>query len=298
MLVGIVTDNQGFNSNADEIEIASKYFYNTAINYFQEMVIDALDEILAFNGVSLDLYFIPVGLLEQNVRDRSAVVEAPLAMSKIDNEMFTAIDEFADDDMEGWELIDSSKVDYDSEDSEDAYLEQLNAENNTTLAKFKRYVANLATTGTARPNIKSEQDGVLFKSRYRYSGSIASNSREFCKKMVTANKVYRKEDIIAMNGQSVNKGWGPEGDDNYSVWFFKGGGACGHYWTRETFLKKSDANSPLARKYTPAEVRKAGELVPLTDKDKNGKAVNDNRVYTKPKDMPYEGFLPTNKRFN
>ena len=298
MLVGIVTDNQGFNSNADEIEIASKYFYNTAINYFQEMVIDAIDEILAFNGVSLDLYFIPVGLLEQNVRDRSAVVEAPLAMSKVDNEMFTAIDEFADNDMEGWELIDSSKVDYDNEDSEDAYLEQLNAENNTTLAKFKRYAANLATTGTARPNIKSEQDGVLFKSRYRYSGSVASNSREFCKKMVTANKVYRKEDIINMESQAVNKGWGPEGANNYSIWLYKGGGACGHYWTRETFLRKSDANSPLARKYSPAEVRKAGEIVPLTDKDKNGKAVNDNRVYTKPKDMPYEGFLPTNKRFN
>ena len=30
MLVGVVTDNQGFSSNADEIEVAAKYFYNSS----------------------------------------------------------------------------------------------------------------------------------------------------------------------------------------------------------------------------------------------------------------------------
>lgn len=298
MLVGIVTDSQGFNSNADEIEVASKYFYNTTINHFQELIIDALDKILAFNKISLDLYFEPVGLLDRNVRDRSIKAETPLTLSKHDSEMSNAFIQFADEDMEGWELIDSARVDYDSEEQEDAYLESLNKEYNTGLSKLKRYITSLVSTGTARPNASSEQDGTLFKHRYRYNGSIEPNSREFCKKMVQADKVYRKEDIINMGSQAVNAGWGPEGADTYSIWLYKGGGACGHYWTRETYLRKSDANSPLARKYTPAEVRKAGELVPLTDKDKDGKATNDMRVYTKPKDMPYEGFLPTNKRFN
>lgn len=295
MLVGIVTDNQGFNSNADEIEVASKYFYNTTINYFQELLIDGIDKMLAFNKVALDLYFIPVGLLDRNVRDRS--VQTPLTLSKQDVEIASAFEQFADEDMEGWELIDSAMVDYDSEATEDAYIEQLNKEYNTTFSKLKRYLTELVSTGTARPNANSDQDGVLFKHRYRYTGSIEPNSREFCKKMVSADKVYRKEDIIAMGSQAVNAGWGAKGADTYSIWLYKGGGACGHYWTRETYLRKSDANSPLARKYTPAQVRKAGELVPLTDKDENGKAVNDMRVYTKPKDMPYEGFLPTNKRF-
>ena len=298
MLVGIVTDSQGFNSNADEIEVASKYFYNTTINHFQELIIDALDKILAFNNISLDLYFEPVGLLDRNIRDRSIKAETPLTLSKHDSEMSNAFIQFADEDMEGWELIDSARVDYDSEEQEDAYLESLNKEYNTGLSKLKRYITSLVSTGTARPNASSDQDGTLFKHRYRYSGSIEPNSREFCKKMVQADKVYRKEDIINMGSQAVNAGWGPEGADTYSIWLYKGGGACGHYWTRETYLRKSDANSPLARKYTPAEVRKAGELVPLTDKDKDGKATNDMRVYTKPKDMPYEGFLPTNKRFN
>jgi hypothetical protein len=116
--------------------------------------------------------------------------------------------------------------------------------------------------------------------------------------MVQLNKIYRKEDILLMGSQAVNEGWGPEGADTYSIWLYKGGGDCHHKWMRETYLRKSDANSPLARKYTPAEVRKAGEIAPLTDKDKSGKQVNDKRVYQRPTDMPYNGFLPTNKRFN
>ena len=296
MLVGIVNENHGFSSNADEIEVASKYFYNTSINYFQEQEIDDIDKILAFNGVSLDLYFIPVGLLDQKVRDKSISTEQELKLSAHDDKIAEAMVELADNDLDEWELIDSFKVNHDSNDKIDAYLDALNAKNNTSLAKLKRYVTNLATTGTARPNANSEQDGVLFKSRYRYTGSVKENSREFCRKMIQANKVYRKEDIISMGLQVVNKGWGPKGADTYSIWLYKGGGACGHYWTREIYLKKSDVNSPLARTYSPSEVRKAGDIVPLTGNDK-GENKNDLRVYTKPKDMPFEGFLPTNKRF-
>jgi hypothetical protein len=95
-----------------------------------------------------------------------------------------------------------------------------------------------------------------------------------------------------MGSQSVNEGWGPEGADTYSIWLYKGGGDCHHKWMRETYLKKSDANSPKAQEIsktlTPAKVRKAGEIAPA----------NDKRVYQRPTDMPYNGFLPTNKRFN
>jgi len=292
MLVGIVTDNQGFNSIADEIEVASKYFYNTAVRFLQDLVIDAIDEILAFNNVALDLYFIPVGLLDVQVREKEAPKQE-LSLSK-DKAIVDLLSTFADDDLEGYELIDVSKVDYETEEELDKQIHDLNNQKPSVLSKVLEFVS----TGTARPNIKSEQDGAVFKSRYRYMGKVSEDSRDFCKKMIQADKIYRKEDIVRMESTVVNAGWGPEGADVYSIWLYKGGGACGHYWQRETYLKKSDANSPLARKYTPAEVRKAGEIVPLTDKDKNGKAVNDNRVYTKPKDMPYEGFLPTNKRFN
>jgi hypothetical protein len=284
MLIGVSLDGSGFSSSADEIEMAAIYFNNTIVNHFQELMTDACDTILSINNISLDLYF-----------ERKSLTTDPNAIEpKEDTQLSLSSD--LDNDLEGYELVDSRKVDYDLEDEFDAQLAVLNApKEETTLSKIVNFLKT--ATGTARANIKSTQDGELFKTRYRYSTGLSDNSRDFCKKMVQANKVYRKEDIMLMSSQIVNEGWGPEGADTYNVWLYKGGGDCHHYWIRETYLRKSDANSPLARKYTPAEVRKAGEIIPVTGNDKSPNK-NDMRVYTAPTDMPYNGFLPTNKRFN
>ena len=290
LIFGIATTT-GFSANADELKNSVILFDNMVIRPKQEVILEALDSVLAFNGVSLKLYFKTLQPLEfvdlSNAQSTDQVAEE------------TGVEMSAEEHVEwidGHEYIriDSREVDYDLEDELDAELEALNSPKKTLLSK----IVNLVSTGTARPNIKSDQDGAVFKHRYRYVGGVSDNTRDFCKKMVQLNKIYRKEDIIAMGSQEVNKGWGPNGDDTYSIWLYKGGGSCHHKWFRETYLRKSDANSPKARKYSPAEVRKAGEIVPLTDKDKSGKQVNDKRVYQRPTDMPYNGFLPTNKRFN
>ena len=290
LIFGIATTT-GFSANADELKNSVILFDNMVIRPKQEVILEALDSILAFNNVSLKLYFKTLQPLEfvdlSNAQSTDQVAEE------------TGVEMSAEDHIEwidGHEYIriDSREVDYDLEDELDAELEALNSPKKTLLSK----IVTLVSTGTARPNIKSDQDGAVFKHRYRYVGGVSDNTRDFCKKMVQLNKIYRKEDIIAMGSQAVNEGWGPEGADTYSIWLYKGGGDCHHKWFRETYLKKSDANSPKARKYTPAEVRKAGEIAPLTDKDKSGKQVNDKRVYQRPTDMPYNGFLPTNKRFN
>ena len=290
LIFGIATTT-GFSANADELKNSVILFDNMVIRPKQEVILEALDSILAFNGVSLKLYFKTLQPLEfvdlSNAQSTDQVAEE------------TGVEMSAEEHIEwidGHEYIriDSREVDYDLEDELDAELEALNSPKKTLLSK----IVNLVSTGTARANIKSDQDGAIFKHRYRYEGEVNTKSRPFCKKMKEANKIYRKEDIIAMGSQEVNKGWGPNGDDTYSIWLYKGGGSCTHKWLRETYLRKSDANSPKARKYTPAEVRKAGEIAPLTDKDKSGKQVNDKRVYQRPTDMPYNGFLPTNKRFN
>jgi hypothetical protein len=74
----------------------------------------------------------------------------------------------------------------------------------------------LHSTGSAYPNRKSGQDQKskqteyeddIYRVRYRYTGSLVGE-REFCKKMTDANKIYRKEDIIAMGSKLVNPGWG------------------------------------------------------------------------------------------
>jgi len=56
MLVGI-KDNSGLGNNADELMTASLLMDNTVIRPMQVTIIDALEEILQYNGIDLDIYF-------------------------------------------------------------------------------------------------------------------------------------------------------------------------------------------------------------------------------------------------
>ena len=271
LLFGIHTAS-GFSSNADELKTAFVLFDNNVIIPNQEQFCDGIDKILAYNGVSLDLTFKPLNPLVDAMHPEDL---APVKMSsiQIDPTAFSS-----DLDLNDWELVDSMQVDYENEDANDKLIEKAN--NPSLLSKIK----HLASTGSAYPRRDSEQDTTLFKTRYRYSGG-GPGEREFCKKMINANKLYRKEDIIAMGEMPVNKGFGLDGADTYSIWLWKGGGlkseqfpngTCKHFWVRETYRRKgTDILSPLAQKVTPSEARKAGEILPT----------NDPRVYKAPHDM-------------
>ena len=202
-----------------------------------------------------------------------------------------------DEDLSEWELIDERKVDYEAEDALDYQINQLNTKGKSLLSKLWEFVS----TGTARPNAKSSQDedvdGVQFKVRYQYAplkdtfNEEGENvTRDFCSKMIKAKKIYRKEDIEMMSKQSVNAGWGPRGADTYSIWFYKGGGACHHFFMRKTYMKKGkgsiDIKSPLAPTISVNKAIKEG-FKPEK---------NNALVAKRPIDMPNEGFLPTNKR--
>jgi hypothetical protein len=281
MLLGIRTGDGGLGNNADEIKTATLLFDNIVIKPYQLEIIDALDEILAINSISLKLYFktiqplefIETAGLDAQTKEEETGVKMSKHLDDID------LDSFGEDiDLNEWELIDSRQVDYNEEEILDKELEALNNPKQSTLSK----IWNFVSTGVANPNAKSEQDGELFKSRYRYSGTISNNSRPFCKKMLNADKLYRKEDIQRMSLSAVNAGWGPEGADNYDVFLYKGGGACHHFWTRETYRKRADVNNPNAEEISPAKARKEGEILPT----------NNPLVYQKPINMPNQGFLP------
>ena len=181
-------------------------------------------------------------------------------------------------------IVANALIDLGEELSADEWevIEDVDAETHEELEAYK-----FASTGVARPNSKSEQDatigGYMYKVRYEYSPkTVSKNSREFCRKMVSANKLYRKEDIISMGDKSVNAGWGLNGADTYSIWKFKGGGGCHHKWRRKTFksLTKIDTKSPLA------------PTISTNKADREGYRVrNEKEVAMKPKDMPNKGFV-------
>lgn len=323
MLLGI-KDDTGLGNNAEEIETASILFDNTVIRPFQNLIIKAIDDILSVNGISLDLYFKTLQPLEfvdrgaavtkeetekqtgeklsaqgcrckTNLKDEedpcwdgyeqvgTKMVDGkevpncvPIAdLSDIADEL---IEMGEDEDLDNWVLVDEREVDYDQEDALDATL------------KF-------ASTGTARPNANSEQDGEnnegeKFRVRYEYAPlSAGSNSRDFCRKMVSARKVYRKEDIIQMEGKSVNPGFGPNGSDKYSVWLYKGGARCNHKWFRKTYMWKEgikpDVNNPNAETISTSKARSKGFRP----------EANDNKVSVAPNKMKNKGFInPPSKK--
>tara|TARA_R110001632_G_scaffold120942_2_gene233636 strand:+ start:604 stop:2565 length:1962 start_codon:yes stop_codon:yes gene_type:complete len=78
MLLGI-KDNSGLGNNAEELKTASTLMDNTVIRPFQTLLIDAFDGILAYNQISLKLYFKTLQPLEftdlENVQDSETMEE-------------------------------------------------------------------------------------------------------------------------------------------------------------------------------------------------------------------------------
>jgi hypothetical protein len=289
MLLG-VKDNSGLGNNADEIKTASLLMDNLVIRPFQTLLINAFDKILAYNNISLNLYFKTLQPLE--FKDLSNVVDSDTREEETGTKLSKEfeLESFGEDeDLENWELIDERKVDYDAEDELNEELRKLNSPKLSVLSK----VYNFVRTGTARPNASSVQDGVnddldVFKVRYQYAPlTFSENSREFCKKMVKAKKIYRKEDIDMMSklsgNQSVNKGWGLNGADNYDIWLYKGGGDCHHFWMRKTYRSKNGK----------PDVRNPNSSISVNKARKEGfkPVVNDKKVAMRPTDMENRGFV-------
>lgn len=286
----------GFSSNADELQNSFILFNNMVIKPLQDEILEALDTILSFNGISLNLFFktlkpLEFTDLENAMTEEQVVEETGTELSKqesLDNEVAQSLIDLGEEPSENWLLIDEFAVDYDKEDAIDLEIENANKPKESLLSK----IYNFVSTGTANPRAKSQQDatidGFKFITRYRYDGSIKNNTREFCRKMVTANKVYRKEDIVRMGSQVVNAGWGARGADTYDIFLYKGGGACHHKWMRQTFVAFEqglgiDPLSPNAKTISTNKAEKAGYRVR-----------NPQQVAMRPIDMPNQGFLPKN----
>ncbi len=283
MLLGI-KDNSGLGNNADELKTASTLLDNLVIRPKQEIIIDGIDMILAYNDISLNLYFKTLQPLEftedvvtpMDMETREEETGVKLSSQEpsdeIFEEAFAALEEVGEVvNMDEWELVDERPVDYDAEQA---------------LSKYA-----FASTGSAFPNAKSSQDGVTeegkrYKVRYAYAPETTkTNSREFCKKMVAAGKVYRKEDVLRMSSQAVNAGFGVEGAATYSIWLYKGGARCHHFWMRKTYLAKGEGVTP--------DVGNPNAEVSVNKAKKEGVVLETNptNVAKRPVDMPNQGFV-------
>ena len=305
-LLGIDSGN-GFSSNADELLNAANFYQNTVIRPFQLNILDTLQKIFSVNQMDLPVSFIQLKpitiqfdsatirgvMTTDEIReelglpplDGQEVEEESTDLSNEKTELDSFIEEFGEDMPNEWELVEEEIVDGEHQDFD--FETELNEIANDKL--------ELASTGTARPNARDSQDGVnksyndFYKVRYVYAqdnflSNKSGQKRDFCRKMTSAKKIYRKEDILQMGYKSVNAGWGPDGASTYSIWLYKGGGNCHHFWSRriyKTSLRnaKSDISDSQLIGYTKA--RSEGFTAEK----------NDNLVATPPKKMKNNGFL-------
>lgn len=256
-IVGIISSS-GFSNTADEMDTAEEQLMKRVIKPKQDFILEAIEEVLVQYGINLDLLFKPLTDTKEEKEDVQMCTH--LSNDGASEEMATTLIEFGEDDSDEWVLLSTADVDYDTDD--DLF----------GLIQFA------TSTGTARPNANSSQDSDDIKIRYRYVGNPLPE-RTFCAKMMFANKLYRKEDILQMEKGGINDGFGRGGSNSYSIWLHKGGGristafpngTCKHKWQREIYLKVGggvDVNSPLAKTISTSEARRRGYKVPVNDSD-------------------------------
>ena len=285
LLFGIAGAN-GFSSNADELQNSFILFNNMVIKPLQDEILEALDEILAFNNISLDLFFKTLKPLEftdlENAQNTEQVAEetgTELSKHEQIDLVAQSLIELGEEPNENWLLIDEFPVDYDNDDAENELLSK-----QPKKSLFSRLVS-LVSTGDARPNLRDDQDkvidGMKFVTRYVYAGSPpSSKSRPFCNAMMRAGKIYRKEDIIRMGNQSVNAGFGPKGADTYDIWNWKGGKYCHHRWNKQVYVafEGKALDIPNAKQIAQAKAAEFGYVVK-----------NNPLVSTRPIDTPTRG---------
>jgi len=273
LLLGLSSAN-GFSSNADEIENASRLFNNIVIQPYQNLLIDSLDTILAVNDISLNLYFKTIEPLEF------------MDLDELDNEEKEEQTGIKDDDDFSTELeIMASKSISDS-DSDLLLNEALGVlggeiingeefevvdvrdldDNNTSVEDWADNMIQLAESVKSDTPIKnnpkksSSLDKSYYKVRYRYAlgagKNKSTNSRKFCKEMISRAKrgvVYRLEDIdkasrqmdfkaaeLPMHNRNQGKDLEPK-LEKYDLFKFKGGVYCRHKWQQVLYRMKVDA---------------------------------------------------------
>lgn len=285
MLLGI-KDQSGLGNNADELKTASTLMDNTVIRPFQNLLIDAFDKILAFNGISLHLYFKTLQPLEfteiKNVVDEETrEEETGVKLSKedlTDEEFDIILDELRGETMSNrWEEVDAREYKDDNE-SEEEWASRLIQSKKENLEK---------KSIDSKKSGFSYLDKSLYKVRYKYNEKYSSGkSRQFCRIMMNRsrrNVVYRIEDIDKASRAGVNKSFGHKGQ-SYDLFKYKGGVNCGHYWSEVLYRLKSKTMKKVIQNYDEVDnIPKSYAPTPAGHK----------KAKIAPKDMPNEGHHPS-----
>ena len=284
LIFGIRGEGTGFSSNTDELKQGFKIFTENVIEVYRKKALDVLSE-------ATEIYTFQVTPNSYFIDDPKPVEKPATQLSKHD---------MTDDDEDAWlnhlyergETIDEDEWELDDElsgeagdvETEERIQKEIAAKNQGAVEMYKAY---------ANPDAKSEMDGGIYKVRYGYPTKFSDNSRRFCKAMAeaaSAGVVYRYEDIIRMGNEGVNGGFAPAGESTYSIFLYKGGANCYHFWSRKVYRRKRDAKGKILKN----EGLKNDERISQSQANKAGFDFKDSQYWrkasTRPIDMPNNGY--------
>ena len=276
---------------------------------FQSHIIKTLRKIFTVNGMDMPVRFeqlkpittrftdqdLAAVMTQDEIREELGL--APLTKEEVVVDAgltkmseFTALEAFLDtleDIPEDWELIKEEVVDGEHIDFD--YEAELN--------KIANEKIELANTGRANPNARSSQDGLnrsgkaFYKVRYVYRNdnfltNKSGTTRDFCRIMENADKIYRKEDIMKMGGS--NAGFGIDGSNYYDKFLYKGGPNCHHFWLRQIYLAPAIDDDYV---YYPDDVQNEKNIGYTKAREQGFTAErNDGLVAIPPKRMANNGY--------
>ena len=298
----------GFSSNADELNASANFYINSVVKPYQGQIIKTLRKIFTVNNMDMPVRFDqlkPITTKFTN-QDLMAVmsteeIREELGLAPLNEEVvvhedltkmseFTALEAFLDtlEDIPGdWELIKEEVVDGEHLDFD--YEAELN-----NIADEK---IELANTGRANPNARSDQDGLnrsgtaFYKVRYVYRNdnfliNKSGTTRDFCRIMEKVDKIYRKEDIDKMGGS--NPGFGIDGSRYYNKFLWKGGPQCHHFWLRQIYKAPPEDDNYV---YYPDNVQDEKNIGYTKARSEGFTAEkNDNLVAIPPRRMKNHGY--------
>ena len=316
LLLGLSSAN-GFSSNADEIENSSRLFNNIVIQPYQNLLIDAIDEMLAVNGISLNLYFKTIEPLEfmdlDELEDEER--EEQTGIKEDDDDFSTELEIMASKSIsdEDSDLLLNEALDtlggeiMNSEEFEIVDIRDV-SDDNMSVEDWADNMIELASAVKSDTPIKNDPNGFstldksYYKVRYKYNTASAKGksgkSRKFCKEMMARSKrgvVYRLEDIDKASRQMnfkaaelpMHKG------QKYDLFKFKGGVYCRHKWQQVLYRMKVDAalegkkgSKDLKDYDVVKKIPKSYEAKPRGHKDAKKAPVN----------MPNNGHHPNYKK--
>ena len=287
MLIGI-KDQTGLGNNADELKTASTLLDNTVIRPFQHLLIDAFDQILAYNKISLKLYFKTLQPLEftdlENVEDEETKEEetgVKLKQEDLSDEEFDIIlDELRGEKISNrWEEVDAREYSSENENIEEWATKNIESKEQ----QLEKRSIDSKKSGF------SYLDKSLYKVRYKYSQKYSSGkSRQFCRIMMARSQrgvVYRIEDIDKASRAGVNRSFGHKGRA-YDLFKYKGGPNCGHFFSEVLYRLKSKTMKKKIQNYDEVKsIPKSYKPTPAGHK----------KAKVAPKDMPNNGHHPNFK---